>query len=152
MNASAITICLRKSFDFSGRGSRSEYWLFYASAMFINLILSQDAENHLGKSVAEYVGLGTVIVLLTTVLAAGSRRLHDINRSGWWQAFLIIPILPFLFLTDNQWDYLESTGYEALNAINIYILPLLLIYLVVAVLLWLYWFTKKAKPEKNRYN
>jgi len=38
------------------------------------------------------------LVTLIPVLAAGARRLHDINKSGWWQliALTIIGIIPLL--------------------------------------------------------
>ena len=31
-------------------------------------------------------------------LAVGSRRLHDIGRSGWWQLLLLIPLVGLIVL------------------------------------------------------
>jgi hypothetical protein len=31
-------------------------------------------------------------------LAVGARRLHDTNKSGWWQLLLIIPLIGFVVL------------------------------------------------------
>jgi uncharacterized membrane protein YhaH (DUF805 family) len=44
--------------------------------------------------------LGYVLILATLVpnLAVGARRLHDTNRSGWWQLIGIIPIVGWILL------------------------------------------------------
>lgn len=148
----AVTVCLRKYFDFSGRASRSEYWWFYTYYCITDLLFSQFAEGLWGKPVAEYTSMGLSILFLSPMMAVGMRRLHDINRSGGWQLFIGIPVLPFILFTKEQWNYLESGGYYELNTINVYILPLCLLYMAVAVLLWLYWFTKKGSSKKNQYN
>lgn len=58
----------RKYFQFNGRASRLEYWTF----IIINFWV-----------IATTWGLGTFVVLIPT-LAVSVRRLHDINKSGWW--------------------------------------------------------------------
>lgn len=63
--------------NFNGRASRRAYWLFVLFCFLVN--------------VGEGLLLGTSIlsvVLLLPALAAGVRRMHDLNRSGW---FIIIP-------------------------------------------------------------
>ncbi len=152
VSISALTVCINKYFDFSGRGSRSEYWWFYLYAGLAKFMVVLTAENLWGKSVANYVSLAIIFYLLSPVLAAGARRLHDINRSGWWQAFIVIPMSPYIFFTQDYWGYLGSVGFKELNAINVYFLPLWVLYSAAAVLLWFYWFTKKGKMQKNRFN
>ena len=77
----AVRVCLSKYVNFSGRASRSEYWyflIFALLAIFIGVILdiffSQDG------AFASIVCL----ILFLPILAVGWRRMHDINRSGWW--------------------------------------------------------------------
>lgn len=61
------------------------------------------------------------IVALATLIpsfAVGARRLHDINRSGWWQLLWIIPVIGWIVViiflaqegesTDNQYGVVPS--------------------------------------------
>ncbi|GGZ43023.1 DUF805 domain-containing protein [Asticcacaulis endophyticus] len=76
----AIGVCLKKYFDFNGRASRSEFWWFYLFNVVFNIALAV---------LARLTGLDGLISLsyglIIPGLAVGARRLHDINRSGWWQ-------------------------------------------------------------------
>jgi len=87
----AISTCMSKFFNFNGRASRSEYWWFY----LFTLLLSWGA-----MLVDRTQVLSTLLnlVFLFPVLSAGARRLHDTNRSGWWQLVMltIIGIIPLI--------------------------------------------------------
>lgn len=86
----AIATCLSKYATFSGRASRSEYWyfqLFFFLVAFAAGVLFGDP------------GMGLVaLALVLPVWASGARRLHDTNRSGWWQLLTIIPVAGLLVL------------------------------------------------------
>ena len=75
----AITVCLSKFVDFNGRASRSEYWWFYLASFLLSLLVSIFARPIIG-------GMAHIVphVLLLPGLAAGARRLHDVNRSALW--------------------------------------------------------------------
>ena len=89
----SIRVCLRKYADFNGTASRPEYWWFFLFVM-------------LGQAVASVLffraapNLPTLFSLLTILplLAAGSRRLHDTGRSGWWQLIGLVPVAGFFVL------------------------------------------------------
>lgn len=87
----SITTCLSKYADFKGRASRSEYWWFYLFSLLMSwgALLVDDT-----KVLSLLINLGFML----PVFAAGSRRLHDTNRSGWWQLLMItiIGIIPLL--------------------------------------------------------
>ena len=96
----AIKTCIKKKYaNFSGRASRSEFWYFWLlnfSVYAILLILSN-------KVPAANVAIGLFVALcvfflatLIPFIAVTARRLHDVNKSGWFQ---ILP-LPFLLFTD----------------------------------------------------
>jgi len=85
----SITTCFRKYADFSGRASRSEYWWF-----MLFYFLASAACSMLGQIAA---GLFSLAMLLP-MLSAASRRLHDTNRSGWWQLIALLPIIGFIVL------------------------------------------------------
>ena len=74
--------CLRNYFTFSGRGGRSEFWWF----QLVVLVLIAITE-------------GVVLLpFLFPIFAAGSRRLHDTGKSGWWQLLIIVPVIGILVL------------------------------------------------------
>ena len=39
-----------------------------------------------------------MLALVIPLIAAGARRLHDTNKSGWWQLFALIPLAGWLVL------------------------------------------------------
>jgi uncharacterized membrane protein YhaH (DUF805 family) len=77
---------LRKYAQFEGRAHRTEFWLFVLVNVAISLALSI-IDRIIGTD-GDYGGLlqGVYgLAVLIPSLAVGARRLHDINRSGWWQ-------------------------------------------------------------------
>ena len=96
----SVKTCFKKYADFSGRALRSEMWFF---ALFVTLgcIVATIIDIMiLGYSI-EVNGpmylIFSVAVFIPSI-AATARRLHDVNRSGWWQLiyFTIIGILLIL--------------------------------------------------------
>ena len=79
----AIRVCFTKYADFTGRAKRAEFWWF---ALFITLVSAA-----LGYLSQELVSVFSVAMLLP-FLAAGARRLRDINKSGWWELILLAPV------------------------------------------------------------
>lgn len=86
----SISTCFSKFFVFGGRASRPEYWWFY----LFTVLLSWGAMLDNSQVLSVLVNL----VLLFPIIAAGTRRLHDTNRSGWWQLlyFTIIGAIPVI--------------------------------------------------------
>ena len=79
----------RSYFDFRGRASRSEFWLFYlwlilaalALALGDNIVLSATGSQPLNLA----FGAAFLVLWATSVIpftAVAVRRLHDSNRSG----------------------------------------------------------------------
>jgi len=84
----AITICFRKYATFSGRATRSEFWYFVLFYV-ICLIIAPIMDLFLFNTVFGMFYWIVYIVTLLPYFAVWVRRLHDINRSGWWT----IPIM-----------------------------------------------------------
>ena len=38
------------------------------------------------------------LALVIPLIAVGARRLHDTNKSGWWQLFALIPLAGWIVL------------------------------------------------------
>ena len=105
----AIKTCFNKYADFGGRASRSEYFFFFlfvaltyvavyfvSMSIFINTTLSDGVVKFL-FSVPSIWALAITIPLC----AACARRLHDVNRSGWWQLIELTIIGILLILVWN---------------------------------------------------
>jgi uncharacterized membrane protein YhaH (DUF805 family) len=72
--------------DFSGRAPRAEYWWF-AVAMTVIGLLAEYLDGMFGAPLVGAYGpasLLTTFGLLVPGVAVLVRRLHDIDRSGWW--------------------------------------------------------------------
>ena len=81
----SISTCFQKYADFSGRASRSEFWWFTLFRVLLLLLLLIPV---LGFIILPIIYL----LLLLPSLSVTARRLHDVNRTGWWM------LLPFLGL------------------------------------------------------
>jgi uncharacterized membrane protein YhaH (DUF805 family) len=87
----AIATCFSKFFNFSGRASRSEFWWFYLFTVLLGWA-SIVADS------SEVLLMILNLAFFFPVIAAGSRRLHDTNRSGWWQLLMltVIGLIPLI--------------------------------------------------------
>ena len=97
-----ITKCITKKYlDFSSRAPRKEFWLyiaFYVGGVFFLTVTDFFADTYERES---GIGLFTsIFVLLNFIpyLAVSVRRLHDIDRTGWWVLIAIIPIIGGVWL------------------------------------------------------
>lgn len=79
----SIRICLTKYAEFNGRASRSEFWWFM---LFVTLVAS--ALLYVSEAWSNVF----LVAILLPLLAAGSRRLHEIGKSGWLQLYLLVPV------------------------------------------------------------
>lgn len=87
---------LKKYAVFGGRARRKEYWFFALFNVIIIIALSfidvsaglYDIDSGFGL----LSGLYSLAVLLPSI-AVAVRRLHDIDRSGWWLLIAIIPLI-----------------------------------------------------------
>jgi uncharacterized membrane protein YhaH (DUF805 family) len=87
----SIRTCFNKYADFNGRATRSEYWWFM---LFLFLVSA-------GLNMVNRAGVVAGLFSLATLIpsfAAGARRLHDTNRSGWWQLLFLVPIIGWILL------------------------------------------------------
>ena len=83
----SVSACFNKYLTFNGRATRSEFWWFYLFSTLMSwtastvgeLTLSMGLE--LGSTIAPTI---LQIAFLLPWLAVASRRMHDIDRSGWW--------------------------------------------------------------------
>ena len=90
--------------DFSGRASRSEFWLFQLLNMFVVLIATALIVIREGGTFVVGIGILALWVLIAFVpsLAVTVRRFHDHNISGWWSVVLYgVGLIPYVGLLAN---------------------------------------------------
>ncbi|WP_019672342.1 DUF805 domain-containing protein [Psychrobacter lutiphocae] len=81
--------------NFSGRSRRKEYWYFVLSVSLIAIVASAiDNIFDMDEVLVSLVGL----IFFLPGLALSVRRLHDINKSGWWYLISFIPFVGSLIL------------------------------------------------------
>tara|TARA_B110000093_G_C12840157_1_gene354888 strand:- start:7 stop:888 length:882 start_codon:yes stop_codon:yes gene_type:complete len=107
----SIKTCFVKYVDFTGRASRSEFWYFTLFILIISICVEIVDASLAGQNFWSYDGFGPVywvfnVLIFLPSLAVGIRRLHDINKSGWWLLlfFTVIGIIPLTYWYVKQSD------------------------------------------------
>jgi len=96
--------------NFNGRAGRGEYWWFVAACIIISVVVSL-ITTPISQNVSFIASLIVSLIFLIPSLAVSARRLHDINKSGWWILIALIPIIGtiwFLILTIKEGDKTEN--------------------------------------------
>ena len=93
----SVKTCLRKFFDYNGRAVRSEYWYFILFTWLIIFILTSleallvftlSNDPYSWIMISDFLWL----IFVFPSINALTRRLHDVNRSGWWQLLYLTGI------------------------------------------------------------
>ncbi|KFN21240.1 DUF805 domain-containing protein [Aeromonas bestiarum] len=86
----------RRYADFSGRSSRKEFWMFMLVHVLVTLMCIALDVGINGLSGLE---VGYSVVSTIPMIAVIVRRLHDIDRSGWWGWIFFVPgVGPFVLI------------------------------------------------------
>lgn len=102
-----ITARLKKAFTIRGRAARSEFWLLQLITIPIYIFPIYIFPFDIFVFDSEYITITPLLVLLLMLLLMALwvfcvivRRLHDINKSGWWLLLGFIPLgnLVLLFM------------------------------------------------------
>ncbi len=104
----AVITCMRKLVDFSGRGGRSEYWWMWLLSTLVSaasIALDLTSVVNMGVKLVSFV-------LGLTLISAGVRRLHDLNRSGWWMLLLLSGIGAIGLIVLLAWPSQADTSAE----------------------------------------
>lgn len=73
---------------FTGRAGRPEFWMFTAiNAVVLGLLSAATMKPEQPNLIVSILSL----IVIVPALAVTARRLHDMDRSGWWQLIMLIP-------------------------------------------------------------
>ena len=140
----AIKTCIKKKYaNFSGRASKSEYWWFFLFCILAGVASQLLDVVVLGQSI--WVNYGTIniivnLILIIPILSAGARRLHDTNKSGWWQLLGLIGLAISYYQKDMLTKGLITSSYFILSFLTLGTYILLIV-----------WLASKGEKKKNRF-
>ena len=113
------TVLFKKYATFDGRAGMEEYWWYILFLSLGNLVFGI-LDSFLGTTAgfmyqgnieiktSLFNGMFSLLNLIPSI-AVATRRLHDVNKSGWWQLliFTIIGLIPLIY-----WLIKKSTNEE----------------------------------------
>jgi uncharacterized membrane protein YhaH (DUF805 family) len=102
----AIKSGFRNYATFSGRAARSEYWFWTLFAFLVGAAAGIVDGAIFSNLETGLVAPLTTLVFLLPNIAVSARRLHDLDRTGWWLLiiFTIIGVIVLLI-----WDCMKGT-------------------------------------------
>ena len=117
-----IKNCFSNYFNFSGRASRTEFWYFTSFLIIVSIIMDvidASLKDLTYWTYDEMMGPSQSIFTLITIIpqiSVATRRLHDINTSGWIQllALTIIGNIPLFIWLSTQSDK-DSNKYGSVS-------------------------------------
>lgn len=100
---------------FSGRTSRRDYWQCVLVNLVVSIAISLFADP--------WVGGAYEIIWTVPAWALCRRRLHDIDRSGWWELVIGIPLLvvSVVVLTDAAFLLVVASLLSMMGALTVHI-------------------------------
>ena len=122
----SIKVCFKKYAKSGGRASGSDFWWWQLFTLILGIISyipdaiffppmpNEVMHGELGNQMTIVHNqepapvFGTICTVITFLpsIAVSMRRLHDVNKSGWWQfiAITIIGIIPLLIWFTKKSD------------------------------------------------
>ncbi len=85
----AVRSGFTKYADFNGCATRPEFWWWFLFTIVASALLSSVSQSA--------AGLFSIATLLPSI-AVATRRLHDIDRSGWFQLLYLVPLVGIIIL------------------------------------------------------
>ena len=155
--------CLQHYADFNGRARRSEFWYFqlFNVLVFIAIYLIIMAIKRVIGIDLGFLILAYPIALFIPNFAVTARRLHDTNRSGWWQLLTIITglIMSGLVITLVYLLCIYAIWGEDMRGFSIFreekLLSILLFVSIIchiaAEILLLVWYCRDSQQGVNRF-
>lgn len=77
----SVKTCFTKYADFNGRASRPEFWWFYLFTIICTVVLG---------AISNIISTLFSFAIVLPTFAVTARRLHDINKSGWFQLWWML--------------------------------------------------------------
>ena len=96
----SIELFFKNYVNFSGRSSRSAFWWWVLASILLSILATVVDSLFFGIVIENTGPVSSAWSLITLIpgIALGARRLHDVDKSGWWQliAFTIVGLIPLI--------------------------------------------------------
>jgi uncharacterized membrane protein YhaH (DUF805 family) len=94
----AISSGFQNYANFSGRAQRSAFWFWVLFCFLAGLVTAGIDYSIFGGE--SYMPINSLFTLATIIpnLSVAARRLHDIDRTGWWQLLHFVPLIGTIVL------------------------------------------------------
>jgi uncharacterized membrane protein YhaH (DUF805 family) len=82
-------------FNFKDRSSRSDFWLFNLFNLIVTILLSGISIGAAMNGVPEASTIISIVLFIISLpgISLVFRRIHDVNKSGWYFLLFFIPII-----------------------------------------------------------
>ncbi len=95
----AITSVFRNYFSIKGRASRSEYWYFIVFTIGLSvLLITIQTYTPINSQIIGIMSIVINLALFIPSITVAVRRLHDIDKSGWWYLICLVPFIGVIIL------------------------------------------------------
>jgi len=150
--AQAIKTGFAKSFHFSGRASRPEFWWFAALYLALQFAAGFTAGNsHTADIARKFTGLVPLVFFLPG-LALCTRRMHDADSSAIpYLTLIVISVTKKLFFLYALRPNAPVGSELATMALDPTIKSIDLCVSLILVATLLYWMSRASTPGPNRY-
>ena len=91
INTYFIDVLKNHYFDFQGRATRKQFWMYLLFTFLLGIVLGIVAR--INATVGSALTIVATLGLLLPNLGIAVRRLHDIGRSGWWILIGLVPVI-----------------------------------------------------------
>ena len=92
----SVSMFFNKYVVFAGRAPRAEYWWSMLFIVIVEAILG--AVSVIEPSIGGIlIGIFGLVIILPSI-SVMVRRLHDIDRSGWWFWIELVPVVGIILL------------------------------------------------------
>jgi len=85
----AVKTCFNKYADFNGKAGKSEFWWWALFNFIAGLVLS---------IIDPRLSLAFTVGTLLPYIAVATRRLHDVDKSGWMQLVGLVPLIGWIIV------------------------------------------------------
>lgn len=85
---------LARTFSLKGRMNRTQYWTFILLHLVLMLVFIWFSD----KLAISLIWQIYALLMLLPYISATVKRLHDINKKGWWMLCWFIPVFGWVYL------------------------------------------------------
>lgn len=142
--------------DFTGRSPRAEYWWYLLAVSVVGFLLGLvDRTLLVSLRFANYgpLGLAFTLAIIVPGLAVMARRMHDVDRSGWWSLVKAFGYAVSFWVAAGARQQLQGLPAmsQAMSNVLISVFIIALTVLICAVIAFYAFLMTRGTVGPNRY-